>query len=248
MMIAPERALLDLEREVMSSGRAASDGTGAARGLDQLCLVKVPFVPEVQLYLARDSTVWWARMQARSPAMSAPPYWASAWAGGQAVARYVLDNPQTVAGRRVLDVACGSGLVAIAAAKAGAFSIIANDIDPYAVAVSGLNARANAVTIAESHGDLLDGDGGDAEVVLAGDAFYTEPLALRMLAFLERAAARGAQVLVGDPGRGHLPADRVQVVASYRIPSDDAVIDAQLTFMSVCRPRRSPRTSSPGSP
>src|SRR5690242_2683643 len=136
MMTAPERALLDLEREVTSSACAASGGADAAGGLDQLCLVKVPFVPEVRLYLAQDSTVWWARMLARSPAMPAPPYWASAWAGGQAVARYVLDNPQTVAGRRVLDVACGSGLVAIAAGKAGASAIIANDIDPYAVAVS----------------------------------------------------------------------------------------------------------------
>jgi len=211
--------------------------TGAAPGLDQLRLVEVPLVPEVRLYLAQNSTVWWARMQARSQAMQAPPYWASAWAGGRAVARYVLDNPRTVAGLRVLDVASGSGLVAIAARMAGASTVIANDIDPYAVAASVLNARANAVPITESHADLLDGDGGDAEVVLAGDAFYTAPLALRTLTFLERAAARGARVLVGDPGRGHLPADRVQVVASYQLPSADAVIDAQLTIVNVCRLR-----------
>ncbi|GIE97158.1 class I SAM-dependent methyltransferase [Paractinoplanes rishiriensis] len=238
MLTAPELALLDLKHEVAIAGSAASGGgADAAGGLDQLCLVEVPFVPEVRLYLARDSTVWWARMQARSLALQVPPYWASAWAGGRAVARYVLDNPQTVAGRRVLDVASGSGLVAIAAGKAGASAVIANDIDPYAVAASVLNARANAVTVTESHADLLDGDGGDAEVILAGDVFYTETLALRMLAFLERAAARGAQVFVGDPGRGHLPADRVEIVASYRLPSVDAIVDAQLTHMNVCRPR-----------
>jgi predicted nicotinamide N-methyase len=201
-------------------------------------LVEVPFVPEVRLHVAQDATVWWARMQARSQAMLAPPFWASAWAGGRAVARYVLDNPQIVAGRRVLDVASGSGLVAIAAGKAGASSVIANDIDPYAVAAITLNARANAVPITESHADLLDGDGGDAEVVLAGDVFYTEPLARRMLAFLERAAARGAHVFAGDPGRGHLPTQRLQMVASYRIPLPDAVADAQLTSMHVCTPRQ----------
>jgi predicted nicotinamide N-methyase len=227
MMTAAERALLDLEREVATPGS----------GLDRLNLVEVPFVPEVRLYLAEDATVWWARMQARSPEMLTP-FWASAWAGGRAVARYVLDNPQTVAGRRVLDVASGSGLVAIAAGKAGASTVTANDIDPYALAAIALNARANAVPITESQADLLDGDGGDAEVVLAGDVFYTEPLARRMLPFLERAAARGARVLVGDPGRDTLPADRLEVVASYRIPAADAFADANLTYMRVCRPRK----------
>ncbi len=207
-------------------------------GLDRLRLAEVPFVPEVRLYVAEDATVWWARMEARSQAMPVPPFWASAWAGGRAVARYVLDNPEIVAGRRVLDVASGSGLVAIAAGKAGASSVIANDIDPYAVAAIRLNAAANAVPVIESHADLLDGDGGDAEVVLAGDVFYIEPMASRMLAFLERAAARGAQVLVGDPGRRHLPADRVQILASYRIPPADAYADAQLGSMHVCTLRR----------
>lgn len=228
MMTAAGQALLDLEREV------AAPGTG----LDRLRLVEVPFVPEVRLHVAQDATVWWARMQARSQAMLTPPFWASAWAGGRAVARYVLDNPQIVAGRRVLDVASGSGLVAIAAGKAGASSVTANDIDPYAVAAITLNARANAVPITESQADLLDGAGGDAEVVLAGDVFYTEPLARRMLAFLERAAARGAHVLAGDPGRGHLPTQRLQIVASYRIPLPDAVADAQLTSLHVCTPRQ----------
>ena len=220
----------------------ATPGTG----LDRLRLVEVPFVPEVRLHVAEDATVWWARMQARSLATQTPPFWASAWAGGRAVARYVLDNPQTVAGRRVLDVASGSGLVAIAAGRAGAAEVIANDIDPYAVAAITLNARANAVPIIESQADLLDGDGGDAEVVLAGDVFYTEHMARRMLAFLERAAARGAQVFAGDPARGHLPAGRLQIVASYRIPAADVFDDAHLGSMHVGTiPRRPPATRTP---
>lgn len=227
-MTAAGHALFDLEREVATPGS----------GLDRLRLVEVPFVPEVRLHMAQDAMVWWARMEARSRAMLTPPFWASAWAGGRAVARYVLDNPQTVAGRRVLDIASGSGLVAIAAGKAGASTVIANDIDPYAVAAITLNARANGVPIIESHADLLDGDGGDAEVVLAGDVFYTELMARRMLAFLERAAARGAQVFAGHPGRTHVPTDRLQIVASYRIPPADAFDDALLGSMHVCTLRR----------
>src|SRR3954447_20056043 len=150
-MTAAGQALFDLEHEVATPGS----------GLDRLGLVEVPFVPEVRLHGAQDGMVWWGRMEARSLAMLTPPFWASAWAGGLAVARYVLDNPQTVAGRRVLGVASGSGLVAIAAAKGGASAVIANDIDPYAVAALTLNARANAVQVIESHADLLDGDGDD---------------------------------------------------------------------------------------
>jgi predicted nicotinamide N-methyase len=215
--------LLELEREVATRGS----------GLDRLRLVEVPFVPEVRLHLAEDATVWWARMEARADARLDPPFWASAWPGGRAVARYVLDHPQTVAGRRVLDLASGSGLVAIAAGKAGAARVTANDIDPYAVAAITLNARANDVQVTESHADLLDGDGGDVETVLAGDVFYTPSITQRMLSFLERVAARGVQVLVGDPGRGHLPADRFQTVASYQLPLVDAFVDAQLTRMNV---------------
>jgi len=220
------QALADLARELTTPGA----------GLDRLRLVEVPFVPEVRLHLAQDATVWWARMEARAGVRLPPPFWASAWAGGRAIARYVLDHPAAVAGRRVLDLAAGSGLVAIAAGKAGAAAVTANDIDPYAVAAITLNARANAVTVTQSHTDLLDGDGGDADTVLAGDAFYTGPLTRRVQAFLERAAARGARVLVGDPARGHLPTDRWQTVTSYQIPPADAYADAQLTRTNVLRP------------
>ncbi|MGI5246699.1 class I SAM-dependent methyltransferase [Dactylosporangium sp. CA-139066] len=221
------RALAELRHEVTTPGV----------GLDRLRLVEVPLVPEVQLYLAEDAIVWWARMEARAGMKLPPPFWSSAWAGGKAVARYVLDHPATVAGRRVLDLAAGSGLVAIAAGKAGAAAVTANDVDPYAVAAITLNAKANGVRVVECLADLLDGDGGDAETVLAGDIFYTGTMARRVLAFLERVAARGAEVLVGDPGRKHLPRGRLQTIATYELPLVDAFADAQLTQMNVLRLR-----------
>lgn len=206
-----------------------------ADGFDGLRLVRLPFVPEIRLHLADDAIVLRARLEAQAgPGLT--PFWASAWAGGQALARYVLDHPQVVAGRRVLDVASGSGLVAIAAAKAGAAEVTANDIDPYALAAVAINATANAVTVAVSEGDLLVGDGGDADVILAGDAFYDAELAARMLGFLRRAAARGAGVLVGDPGRGHLPHWWLKVLTGYRVRGLGAAEDAELTEVSVLGP------------
>jgi predicted nicotinamide N-methyase len=206
-----------------------------ADGFDGLRLVRLPFVPETRLHLADDAIVLQARLEAQvGPGLT--PFWASAWAGGQALARYILDHPQVVAGRRVLDVASGSGLAAVAAAKAGAAEVTANDIDPYALAAVAMNAAANAVTVKVNEGDLLDGDGGDAEVILAGDAFYNPELAARMLGFLRRAAARDARVLVGDPGRRHLPHRWLKVLTSYRVRGLGAAEDAQLTEVSVLGP------------
>lgn len=204
----------------------------SADGFDGLRLVRLPFVPEIRLHLADDAIVLRARLEAQvGPGLT--PFWANAWAGGQALARYVLDHPQLVAGRRVLDVASGSGLVAIAAAKAGAAEVTANDIDPYALAAVAMNAAVNGVTVAVNEGDLLDGDGGDADVVLAGDAFYDPDLAARMLGFLRRAAARDVRFLVGDPGRGHLPDRWLTVLTSYLVRGLGAAEDAELTEVSV---------------
>ncbi|MFE9655562.1 class I SAM-dependent methyltransferase [Micromonospora sp. NPDC006431] len=201
-------------------------------GFDGLRLTHLPFVPEIRLHLADDAIVLRARLEAQAgPGLT--PFWANAWAGGQALARCVLDHPQVVAGRRVIDVASGSGLVAIAAAKAGAAEVTANDIDPYALAAVAMNATANAVSVAVNEGDLLDGDGGAADVILAGDAFYDPELAARMLGFLRRAADRGACVLVGDPGRRHLPEDWLKVLTSYRVRGLGAAEDAELTEVSV---------------
>jgi predicted nicotinamide N-methyase len=206
-------------------------------GLDRLRLVQAPFVPELRLLLAEDAIVWWARMEADAGAALTAPFWATAWPGGQAVARYVLDRPATVAGRRVLDLASGSGLVAIAAAMAGAAAVTANDIDPYALAAITLNATANGVAVTTCHGDLLDGDAGDAEVVLAGDVFYHETLARRIWPFLQRAAARGARVLIGDPGRKHLPQDELTTVACYPTPAADTSTEPHISHLSVVQPR-----------
>jgi predicted nicotinamide N-methyase len=152
------------------------------------------------------------------------------------VARYLLDHPLTVAGRRVLDVASGSGLIAIAAGLAGAAAVTANDIDPYALAAISLNARANGVTVSTCSGDLLDGDGDDADVVVAGDVFYSQAIAKRMWPFLRRAAARGAYVLVGDPGRGHLPRNRMTTLANYPAPAGDCA-EPYISQLSVLQPR-----------
>jgi predicted nicotinamide N-methyase len=221
------RALADLEQKLSGAEVA---------GLDRLQLLAVPFVPEVRLYLAEDAIVWWARMEAEAGEGLAPPFWASAWAGGQGLARYVIDHPEVVAGRRVLDLASGSGLVAIAAALAGAATVTANDIDPYALAATTLNAEANGVTVVRSHGDLLEGDGGDAELVLAGDVFYSRPMVAQVLPFLQRVVARGARVLVGDPGRAFLPRHRLRLVASYEVPGVGSLEDAEIQRANVFEP------------
>jgi predicted nicotinamide N-methyase len=230
-MLAPMKsptadALAELEHEVTASGE----------GLDRLRLVDTPFVPEVRLHLAEDPIVWWARMEASAGHTLPAPYWASAWAGGQALARYVLDHPELVAGRRVLDLAAGSGLVAIAAALAGAGEVTANDVDPYAVAAVSINARVNRVRIAGNGEDLLDTAGGDTDLLLAGDIFYSAAMTARILPFLRRVIARGGEVLVGDPGRGHLPVGWLRTVASYPVPTTEAFVDSSIRRVQVLRP------------
>jgi len=191
-------------------------------------LAPVPGVAEIRLHLAGDVLGLWQRTEDEFGPGQPPPFWAFAWPGGQALARYVLDHPGLVAGRRVLDLGSGSGLVAIAAALAGASTVLASEIDPLAVAAIGLNARANAVPPPTVLGDVLDGDvpdgdgvdggGAGAEVVLAADVWYARPLADRVLGFIERARARGACVLVGDIGRAFLPRDRFRVLDTRDIP------------------------------
>ncbi|WP_089006110.1 class I SAM-dependent methyltransferase [Micromonospora viridifaciens] len=219
-------ALADLEREITAPGG----------GPDRLRLVATPFVPEVRLHLAEDAILWWARMEAAAGHPLAPPYWASVWAGGQALARHLLDHPELAAGRRVLDLAAGSGLVAIAAALAGAERVVANDIDPYAVAAVTVNARANRVAVAAIGDDLLDATV-RADLLLAGDVLYEAALAERVLPFLQRAAERGVEVLIGDPDRGHLPPDRLEVVASYPVPTTEPSVDSPVRRVQVLRPR-----------
>ena len=182
-------------------------------------LVTVPYVPEIRLQQAEDPfTVWEQTESAAGQTELPPPFWAFAWAGGQALARYLLDHPGLVSGQRVLDVASGSGLVAIAAARCGARPVLAVDVDELAVKAISVNAAANGARVRPVLADLLDGDAEGAGVVLCADAFYEEDLAARILRFLHRARAGGARVLVGDPGRAFLRTAGFVPLASYEIP------------------------------
>ena len=196
-------------------------------------LETVPFVPEITLLTtAEPSALWdlWDQTQ-----RDAPPFWAYPWAGGQALARYVLDHPAAVRGRRVLDAASGSGLVAIAAATAGASSVVAGDIDLNAVAAIGINAAANGVTVGCRTFDFAADDTHGAEVVLAADVFYQRELAQVALRFLTRAARSGVHVLVADPGRAFLPASSLAPLITYDVPVLSVLEDVAVKTVTVYR-------------
>ena len=162
-----------------------------------------------------------------------PPFWAFAWAGGQALARYILDHPQIVAGRRVVDFASGSGIVAIAAAKAGAAHVLAADIDPFCGAALAVNAEANGVACDFTDADLLDAPPPPVEVILAGDICYEKPLAARVLAWLGAARQAGAVVLIGDPGRSYFPREGLDKLAEYQVPTTRELEDMEVKKTAV---------------
>ncbi|MFG2040210.1 class I SAM-dependent methyltransferase [Dactylosporangium sp. NPDC048998] len=195
-------------------------------------LSPVPLTPEVHLHLADEAIELWERTESDQGAQLPPPFWAFAWAGGQALARYVLDHPALLAGRDVLDLAAGSGLVAIAAMKAGAARVTAVEIDPLAIAAIDINTRANDVAVTALLGDVLEQEP-DAGVVLAGDVFYSREMTRRMLAYLRRAAGKGATVLVGDPGRAYLPKDHLTLLAEYDVPVPQTLEDAPVKRTTV---------------
>jgi predicted nicotinamide N-methyase len=191
----------------------------------QTVLATPPLVPEIRLHLATEITPLWQATEARlAESGVAPPYWAFAWPGGQAVARHILDHPALVAGKRVLDFAAGSGLAAIAAAMAGAASVEAAEIDALACAAIALNAAANGVVVACRAADLVDGPGA-WDVVLAGDVCYERPMAERVMPWLRRLAGRGTLVLMGDPGRNYLPASGLAEVARLVVPTSRELED-----------------------
>jgi len=197
-----------------------------------------PHVPEVKLHLADEAFALWEKTEEELGQLGLPPpFWAFAWAGGQGVARYLLDHPEWVSGKKVLDLASGSGLVAVAAMKAGARSVLANDIDEFAMAAITLNAKANGCEVALRLGDVLSEDPKDFEVILAGDVFYQQQLAERVTHFMERAMGRGARVLVGDPGRAYLPKPRFVEVATYEVQVTRALEDAEVKKTTVWTPR-----------
>ena len=185
----------------------------------QTALVAPPLVPEIRLHLASAVTPLWRATEATLAAREVPPpYWAFAWPGGQALARYVLDDPSVIRGRVVLDFAAGSGLTGIAAVMVGAAAVTAADIDPIAAAAIALNAAANGVTI-DIIGDDPIGRPSAWDVVLAGDVCYEQPMAGRATNWLRRLAAAGTEVLLGDPGRSYRPADGLVELARYRVPT-----------------------------
>ncbi len=200
-------------------------------------LLSPPLVPEVQLHLAEDSLPIWEKTEEELGEVNVPPpYWAFAWAGGQALARYLLDNPQIVRGKRALDLGSGSGLAGIAAMKGGAASVLAADIDTMALAATGLNAAANAVAIEMMAGDLLAADPpGTFDVILVGDLFYERELASRVLTFIETALHNGALILIGDPQRNYFPKGRFEAAAEYHVPVTRELEDAEIRRTTVWR-------------
>ena len=187
-------------------------------------LTQLPFLPEVRLHLADELIPVWQQSEDDEP-----PFWAFAWAGGQALARYLLDNPALVRGARVLDIASGCGVAAIAAARCGAAHVVSNDLHGYPQAAIELNAKANHVEIEIRPGDLLDSTQTGFDSVIAGDVFYSSEMSARVRSFLDRSDA--GLVLVGDPGRAYAPPSGFEVVATYDVPvnTDLESVDAKRT-------------------
>ena len=192
-------------------------------------LQPVPHAPEISLYVADEITPIWKMTEEGLGAMGiSPPFWAFAWAGGQALARYVLDNPQIVAGKSVLDFAAGSGLVGIAAMKAGASRVLACDIDPMCDAAIAVNAEANGVSVEAAIANLLDHPPPPVDVILAGDICYERSIAGRLLDWLKAARAQGATVLIGDPGRTYFPKSGLEQLAQYEVRTTRELEDFEI--------------------
>ncbi len=207
---------------------------------EQTRLAPVPHTPEISLHIADVATDLWSKTEEELGEIGLPPpFWAFAWAGGQALARYILDHQDAVRGRRVLDFAAGSGLVGIAAAKAGAAEVTCVDIDAFALAAMALNAQANNVRLTPRLGDIVGLDEG-WDVVLAGDVSYERDMATRVTDWLEGLARRGALVLIGDPGRSYLARERLDPIAEYQVPVTRDIEDSEVKKTSVWRFRSQP--------
>jgi len=183
-------------------------------------LQPVSHAPEISLWLADEVTPIWRLTEEKLGEMGVPPpFWAFAWAGGQALARYLLDHPDRVRDRGVLDFAAGSGLVGIAALKAGAASALCADIDPFCRAAVALNAEANGMTLDFTADNLLDRDPPPVDLICAGDVFYERPMAEAVIAWLKAARAQGTEVLIGDPRRSYFPKGDLIQLAEYEVPT-----------------------------
>lgn len=202
---------------------------------DNTSILAPPLVPEVLLHLAHEAVPIWQKTEEELGELGLPPpFWAFAWAGGQALSRYILDHPATVRGKSVLDIASGSGLVAIAALKAGAASALAADIDSFAVSSIALNGALNGVALPATAEDLLARPPEAFDVILVGDLFYEKAVAARCLAWLRQSSS---DMLIGDPGRSYLPKDQLIEVASYSVPVSRDLEDAEIKKTAVWRLR-----------
>jgi len=191
-------------------------------------LTRVPLCPEIRLYLASEATELWQKTEDELHILNLPPpFWAFAWAGGQALARYILDHPNLVTGKRILDLASGSGLIAIAASIAGAAMVEANDIDPFAFEAISLNAAANHVIVRPLEGSLTS-TSQTWDVIVAGDMSYERDMAEELTHWLEQRADEGTLVLIGDPGRAYLARDKLHALAHYDVPVSKSLEDCEI--------------------
>jgi predicted nicotinamide N-methyase len=196
-------------------------------------LLRVPHAPEIQLYLADEAVELWKRTEEELAEMGLPPpFWAFAWAGGQALARYVLDHPEQVRGRYVLDFASGSGLVGIAAHLAGAAQIDASDIDEFAITAITLNSAINGAMIKPRLENMIGRDEG-WDIICAGDVCYERDMASEAIQWLQQCAKRGALILIGDPGRSYLPRHLLKPLADYHIPVTRTLEDSEIKHTQV---------------
>ena len=203
--------------------------------LEHTRLLPVPHVQEISIHVADEATVVWQKTEEELGEIGLPPpFWAFAWAGGQGLARYVLDHPDLVRGKRVLDFAAGSGLVGIAAMKAGASHVTSNDIDDYAHAAMMVNAQANDVALVIFITDLIGQDHG-WDVVLAGDIFYDQAIAERLVGWFDALHARGADIILGDPGRAYLPKTGLKCLATFAVPVTRDLEDAEIKNVGIYR-------------
>jgi predicted nicotinamide N-methyase len=197
-------------------------------------VLPVPLTPEIQLHLAHEAVPLWQKTEEELGEIGLPPpFWAFAWAGGQALARYVLDNPAIVFKKSVIDLASGSGLVAIAAMKAGAAHVVAADIDAFAAVAMQLNAATNAVALSSTTKDLLQNAPPHVDVILVGDLFYEKSIAAKVFEWLSSAQNQGTTILIGDPGRTYLPRDKLQKQAEYNVPVTRDLEDAEIKRTAV---------------
>ncbi len=199
-------------------------------------ILSPPLVPELKLHLAHEALPIWQKTEDELGEIGLPPpFWAFAWAGGQALSRYILDTPSTVLGKRVVELASGSGMVGIAAKKAGATSVLSADIDLFSVAAIQVNAELNNALLSITSEDLLIQSVPEVNLILVGDLFYEKGVATRCLAWLEKAQAKGIDVLIGDPGRSYLPKDRLIKVAEYSVPVSRDLEDTEIKRTAVWR-------------